>query len=151
MTSIGRHGERAAAQAARSSYGPLEDCILGGPLPFPLRKVEHSEGRHMQLADRFKLISGKILLDSQEAGLGKDQPTKGQNREGVPREFLSEKLPFQYGVGSGEVIFRGGTLSTQTDIVIYDKLRCPILYLQESPLMPVDGTYGIVEVKSALS
>lgn len=101
-------------------------------------------------SDRFQVISKRMRLDFEEAGLGKHNLTKGQNREGRLRAFLKEKLPGQYGVGTGEIIYRDGGLSPQTDIVIYDKLKCPVLYAEESLLLPIDGTHGIIEVKSYL-
>jgi len=104
----------------------------------------------MQLKDRFRIISQKMLLDFEEAGLGQHAPTKGQNREETLRHFLKEKLPFQYAIETGEIIFRDGHLSRQTDVIIYDRLKCPVFYSNESIMVPIDGTYGIIEVKSAL-
>jgi hypothetical protein len=92
-----------------------------------------------------------MLLDFEEAGLGKHNPTKGSNREHKLNDFLSEKLPFQYGITAGEVAFRDGNLSHQTDTIIYDKMRCPVLYSEASSIVPIDGTYGIIETKSYLS
>lgn len=92
-----------------------------------------------------------MLLDFEEAGLGRHNLTKGTNREYKLSEFLNEKLPFQYAVTAGEVVFRDGTLSNQSDVIIYDRLRCPVLYSEASSIIPIDGTYGIIEVKSYLT
>lgn len=105
----------------------------------------------MNLQDRFKLISRRMLLDFEEAGLGRHAGTKGSNREYKLAEFLSEKLPYQYAVASGEVVFRDGALSNQTDVIVYDRLRCPVLYSEASAIIPIDGTFGTIEVKSHLS
>lgn len=113
--------------------------------------TSRSPGRPVKLQDRFKLVSQRMLLDFEEAGLGKHNLTKGTNREHRLNEFLVEKLPFQYGITSGEVVFRDGDLSNQTDTIIYDRLRCPILYSEASSIVPIDGTYGIIEAKSYLT
>lgn len=103
------------------------------------------------LQDRFKLISQRMLVDFAEAGLGRNPGVKGGNREEKLAAFLSEKLPLQYAITSGEIAFRDGTLSNQADIIVYDRLRCPVLYSATSSIIPIDGTYGIIEVKSHLS
>ncbi len=105
----------------------------------------------MKLQDRFQLISKRMALDFEEAGLGKHAGTKGANREHKLAEFLAEKLPTQYGIASGEVVFRDGSLSNQTDVIVYDCLRSPVLYSEASQIVPIDGTFGIIEVKSFLS
>ncbi len=92
-----------------------------------------------------------MQLDFIEAGISDHPGVKGENRENILKKFLTEKLPFQYGIGSGQIIFPNGDLSNQTDIILYDKLKCPILYAESSILVPIDGTHGIIEVKSALS
>lgn len=102
------------------------------------------------LRDRFNKISNRMKLDFDEAGLGKHQGNVGQNREGILRLFLQEKLPFQYGIGTGEIVYPNGQLSNQTDIILYDKLMCPLFYSNESIMVPAEGTYGIIEVKSSL-
>jgi hypothetical protein len=62
----------------------------------------------VKLQDRFQVISKRMLLDFEEAGLGRHKLTKGINRKYKPSEFLNEKLPFQYAVTDGEVVFRDG-------------------------------------------
>ncbi len=105
----------------------------------------------MKLQDRFQLISKRMALDFEEAGLGKHAGTKGANREHKLAAFLAEKLPTQYGIASGEVVFRDGSLSNQTDVIVYDRLRSPVLYSEASQIVPIDGTFGTIEVKSFLS
>lgn len=46
---------------------------------------------------------------------------------------------------------KGGEHGHSADIVIYDALSCPVLYAEETAVLPVEGVYGIIEVKSALS
>ena len=65
--------------------------------------------------------------------------------------FSTISFPFQYAVTGGEVVFRDGTLSNQSDVIIYDRLRCPVLYSEASSIIPIDGTYGVIEVKSYLT
>ena len=105
----------------------------------------------MRLQDQFQLIAKRLRIDFEESGLAKHPGTKGTNREHRLAEFLRDKLPAQYGVATGEVVFRDGSMSNQTDIIIYDRIRSPVLYSEASQIVPIDGTFGTIEVKSYLS
>ena len=37
------------------------------------------------------------------------------------------------------------------DILIYDKINCPVLYAGETKVLPIESVYGGIEVKSRLS
>lgn len=102
------------------------------------------------LRDRFQKISERMMLDFDEAGLGKHQGNVGQNREGILKTFLKDKLPFQYGIDTGEIVYPDGSISNQTDIILFDRMKCPLFYSNESIIAPAEGTYGIIEVKSSL-
>jgi len=78
--------------------------------------------------------------------------SKGQSRERViVREYLSRYIPGHIGVGCGEIISTDGTVSNQIDIVLYDKMNCPNLLLDDGyQIFPIEFVYGVVEVKSEL-
>jgi hypothetical protein len=79
------------------------------------------------------------------------------------REFLSQFLPKRFGVTSGYVISQGNDDTATTphyDVVIYDQLESPILWVDENPdnsspgqvrALPAEYVYAILEVKSALT
>jgi len=76
---------------------------------------------------------------------------KGQNREEELRNFLREHLPKRYGVARGEVITKQGQHGHSADIIVYDADQCPLVFVGETTVLPIEGVYGIIEVKSRLS
>lgn len=80
------------------------------------------------------------------------QGEKGGVRERRVRDFFEQHLPYKYGVGSGHVIDRMGNVSHQEDVVIFDRINCPVLkadsYYQ---IFPCESVYATVEVKSTLT
>ena len=58
----------------------------------------------------------------------------GESREVLPQRFLSTYLPRRFGVDTGFALF-GSAMSTQQDVVVYDHLSNPVLFLA-----PVRGT-----------
>jgi hypothetical protein len=76
---------------------------------------------------------------------------RGENRESILRKFLEDHLPARYGFAKGQVINSSGEISHSADIIIYDRLSCPLFYAGQTAILPVEGVYGIIEVKSTLS
>lgn len=99
----------------------------------------------------FSSIEATILARFREAGFVKHAGDKGENREHILREFLSKHLPARYGVAKGEIITKNGERSHSADIIIYDAINCPVLYSEKTSIIPIEGVYGIIEVKSTLS
>ena len=52
----------------------------------------------------------------------------GENREAVLQRFFSTYLPQRFGVGTGFALLGAEQVSTQQDVVIYDKLNNPVLF-----------------------
>jgi len=76
---------------------------------------------------------------------------KGGVRERRVKDFFERHLPSKYGVASGHIIDRKGTVSLQEDVVIFDKNNCPVL--KADPfyhIFPCESVYATVEVKSKL-
>ncbi|MNJ94124.1 hypothetical protein D3C87_118110 [compost metagenome] len=79
------------------------------------------------------------------------------------RKWLSNFLPKRYGVTSGYIISPGMPNSenfVHYDVIIYDQLESPILWVDDSPdssvqgrslAIPVEYVHGIIEVKSAFN
>jgi len=105
----------------------------------------------MDLNELFSSIETTMLARFRESGFIQHSGDKGENREEILREFLENHLPKRYGVTKGEVITKDGKRSHAMDIIIYDAVNCPVLYSGKTSILPVEGVYGIIEVKSSLS
>ncbi len=96
-------------------------------------------------------IETTMLARFREAGFIKHAGDKGENREHILRDFLSNHLPKKYGVAKGEIVTKTGQHSHSADIIIFDAINCPILYSEKTAVVPIEGVFGIIEVKSSLS
>lgn len=78
---------------------------------------------------------------------------KGRQREHGLAAFLRENLPEAYGVATGEIISEEGDIpSPQCDIIIYDRLRTPIIGKYDAvQQVPIGGVYSVIETKSAIT
>lgn len=99
----------------------------------------------------FASIEQTMLARFREAGFIKHAGDKGENREHILRDFLATHLPKKYGVAKGEIVTKDGQHSHSADIVIYDAVNCPVLYSEKTAIIPIEGVFGIIEVKSSLS
>jgi hypothetical protein len=76
---------------------------------------------------------------------------KGGFREQFVISLLEAFLPFQFGVGSGVIVDRWGRQSPQVDIVVYDKMNIPPLFMRGGKgLYPIDSVLRVLEVKSLM-
>lgn len=87
----------------------------------------------------------------------------GKVAEAEFRKWLTTFLPKKYGVTSGYIISQGTPKDeylSHYDVIIYEQLEAPILYVDENPdfseqgqslAIPVEHVRGVIEVKSAFS
>ncbi len=75
----------------------------------------------------------------------------GMYREKIIRDFLTPFLPTRLAIGSGFVITAANRISTQCDIIIYDKDHTPVIENGEQRFFPVECVVGVIEVKSKLT
>jgi len=87
----------------------------------------------------------------------------GRVAEAEFRKWLGAFLPKRYGVTAGYVISQGLGSSEKAphfDVIIYDQLEAPVLWIEDSPdaspqgrslAIPVEYVKGVIEVKSSLS
>jgi hypothetical protein len=87
----------------------------------------------------------------------------GRAAEAAVRKWLSEFLPARYGVTSGYVVSPGLPSSARAphfDVIIYDRLEAPVLWVEDNPDMssagrslavPVEHVHAVLEVKSQLT
>jgi len=73
-------------------------------------------------------------------------------REDVLEKFLIPLLPEQIGIGRGEIRASNGQWSKQEDLILYDKLSCPRLFVgSRSQVFPVESVGAVIEVKTRLN
>lgn len=102
--------------------------------------------------DYFRELQAAMTRESELLGRHFDHRGKlGENREALVARFLRSYLPTCHGVSSGFALLTGA-LSTQQDVVIYDRLTNPVLFpTAAAPLFPPSALEAVVEVKSRLS
>jgi hypothetical protein len=105
----------------------------------------------MDMRDFFVRVEQTMLARFRETAVIAHAGDRGENREEVLRDFLTAHLPKRYGITKGQVVTKDGQTSHAIDVIIYDALDCPILYEGRTAVVPVEGVYGIIEVKSRLS
>jgi len=103
------------------------------------------------LEELFRRIETTLSAQLHQAGIVEHHGDRGENREEILSQFLSKHLPRRYGVAKGEVITKAGQRSHAIDLIIYDRINCPVLYSGMTKILPVEGVYGIIEMKSTLS
>lgn len=87
----------------------------------------------------------------------------GRAAEAAVRKWLSDFLPARYGVTSGYVVSPGlpsHARAPHFDVVIYDRLEAPVLWVEDNPdvssagrslAVPVEYVHSVLEVKSQLT
>ncbi len=99
----------------------------------------------------FRQHEATISALARQAGIVQHAGDRGGNREEILRTFLAQHLPTKYGVTKGEVVTKTGAHSHAADVLIYDAINCPVLYVGDTQVLPIEGVYGVIEVKSGLS
>jgi hypothetical protein len=114
------------------------------------------------------LTARKAILDAydnarQLAKGRKVETSHGNTFEAAFRKWLQEFLPKRYGVTSGFVVSSGqksGIKTPHFDVIIYDQLNSPVLWIEGNPdaspqgrprAIPVEYVCAVLEVKSSFS
>lgn len=114
------------------------------------------------------LTSRKEMLDAfdrarEKARAHEVEVLHGRVAEAELRKWLSGFLPKRYGVTPGYIVSPGLKSSDKTphyDVIIYDKLESPVLWVEDSPdispqgrslAIPVEHVRCVLEVKASLS
>lgn len=107
----------------------------------------------MDLKFIFRRISQKLMEDFSISSQISHSGVKGDFRESYLRNFLEDgKLPQNYGIGSGLIVSPLSQESNQSDLIIFDRNKCPAwMFSERVQVFPIEGIYGIIEVKSSLS
>lgn len=100
----------------------------------------------------FEGLQGNLINDFEKISAHiKHCASKGVVREGELIKFLEKYLPYNVAVSTGAIISTDKQISNQTDIIVYDKFRCPCLLEKGNHcIFPIEGVYSVIEIKSKL-
>lgn len=105
-------------------------------------KIEQFEREYVNLSRQIFVDKEGKLIHPGEFGI---------YREKIIGEFIAPFLPSRLAVGSGFIITSKDNISTQCDIIIYDKEHTPVIENTEQRFFPVECVVGVIEVKSKLT
>jgi len=94
-----------------------------------------------------------IKVKSEGSKLINHSLEEGLSNEEIVRKTLRRILPKRYGIGKGKVANSYGDFSKQCDVIIFDALNCPNLFLDDhmNQVLPFEGVYAIIEIKTKLT
>jgi hypothetical protein len=109
--------------------------------------------RHAYLANVYRRISETIKTRSKGSRLVNHALETGLSNEEILRDSLREILPSKYGVAKGKIVNASGAMSRQCDIILYDVLNCPNIFVDsnKNQILPIEGVYAVIEVKTQLT
>lgn len=105
-------------------------------------KIEQFENDYISLSRQIFVDSDGKLIHPGEFGT---------YREKIIRAFLEPFLPTRLAIGNGFIITSKDRISSQCDIIIYDKEHTPIIENGEQKFFPVECVAGVIEAKSKLT
>lgn len=98
----------------------------------------------------FSTESKKVFCD--ESGSLIHPAEFGTYREKIVKELLRTILPQRLSIGTGFIITSNGSISTQCDIIIYDKNNAPLIEDDANQaFFPIECVVAIGEIKSDIS
>lgn len=105
----------------------------------------------MSLIETFRYHSQVLAAKSSALETIHHAGDRGVEREDILEEFLQPLLPGQIGIGRGEIRADNGRWSKQEDLILYDRLSCPRLFVgSRSQVFPVESVGAVIEVKTRL-
>lgn len=97
-------------------------------------------------AKKMRLEWDTIKASFQQSG------DKGTALEKAVMKFLRPYVPENLGMVSGEITDSDGNSTKQMDVIIYDKIKAPILYdVGDIQVIPIECVYAVIEVKSNIA
>jgi hypothetical protein len=98
----------------------------------------------------YRVINTRLAQGRSQRKVIKNNLEAGLIAENVFRKMLRETLPLRFGVAKGKVISAEGKLSCHLDVIIYDAMNFPALFIDDNhnQILPVEGVYAVIEVKS---
>ncbi len=102
-----------------------------------------------QFEDEYVNLSRQIFVDKEGKLIHPGE--FGTYREKIIKNFLEPFLPSRLAIGSGFIITSKDHISTQCDIIIYDREHTPIIENGEQKFFPIECVAGVIEAKSKLT
>jgi len=97
----------------------------------------------------FTTTAKKLYMDSN--GALRHSAEYGLYRERACIELFEMFIPVNYGISSGFIITKHDEISTQCDIIIYDKNKMPSVSVDKNKIFLAEAVSGVVEVKSSVN
>lgn len=99
-----------------------------------------------------KEAADELTLASLKAKKFHHKGVRGDERAGALIQFLSQHLPGDFGIRTGEAIDYLDARTGQLDIMIYDKsASAPVSVGNNNLLLPCESLYSVIEVKTTLT
>ncbi|MCW9708264.1 DUF6602 domain-containing protein [Fodinibius salsisoli] len=126
------------------------------------KKGFNTQGWKQFLTQRKQIIDAYDQAKA-KGGLKKVQTDHGNVLEAEFRKWLEKFLPKRFAVTSGYIISQGlggKEKAPHYDVIIYDALNSPVLWIDENPdssssgkskAIPVEYVFGILEIKSSFN
>jgi hypothetical protein len=107
--------------------------------------------KRVSVAELLSSAARVLREDFRQLGLIPQSASSGLSREELLRRFLNEHLPRRFAAASGFVVDGTGSVSRQTDIIVYDALNAPVYQNAfNSLIVGRDTVAAFIEVKSRL-
>jgi hypothetical protein len=104
------------------------------------------------LRDRLLADIDRCLTEARNCSQLKHAGLVGKVRQILVETLLIPLLPDGFRIGTGKVTDSRGSLSSETDVIIYDRRSVPpVLYDEKHGIFPIESVYYVIEVKSTLS
>ena len=105
----------------------------------------------MSLIETFRYHSRDLEAKSSALEVVHHPGDRGTEREDILEQFLAPLLPQQFGIGRGEIRATNGKWSKQEDLIIYDRITCPRLFVgTRTQIFPAESVAAVIEVKTSL-
>lgn len=107
----------------------------------------------LRINNYYRILALELLLKYKKSFYSTEHPgEKGYAREIFIKDFLIHHLPRRFGITTGHIIDSEENESNQLDIIIYDTLTTPNIFIEPGiNVVPIDTVVGVIEVKSKLS
>ena len=101
--------------------------------------------------EHLKYLCKSLVAQTDRARTGSDHPViKGTSIEYVIRRTLTDYLPSNFAIGTGQIVNNQNEISPQIDILVYDTNNFPRLAVNEdsSVIVCCESVFEVVECKS---
>src|SRR5262245_50787174 len=106
------------------------------------------DNEKLMLKDLLKTAGKQLQSDFEE--IQNNNPhagDSGQEAEIILQKFLRDRIPRRFDIEGGLVVGHDGTVSRQTDLILFDALNCPVYRKgPKSHIIPRDNVASVIEV-----